>query len=74
MREPLSVEIQGDLIIVTQRGTSFSATYGKAKGEPNILLLAATEGRVAEQEAILQFRADALTAAKRKARELGWIV
>jgi hypothetical protein len=74
MRDPLSIEVRGDLMIVTQPGTSFSATYGKAKDEPNVVLLAATEGRDAEQEALSKFRADAFIAATQKARELGWIV
>ncbi len=64
----------GDLIIVTQSGTTFSATYGKSKDEPNVNLLAATEGRDAERQALNQFRADAFGAATNKARELGWIV
>jgi hypothetical protein len=37
-------EVRGDLIIVTKPGTSFSATYGKSKDEPNVILLASTEG------------------------------
>jgi hypothetical protein len=73
MRDPLSVEVLEELIIVTRAGTSFSATYGRAKGEPNIVLLAATEGCEAEREALSEFRADAFVAATRKARELGWI-
>jgi hypothetical protein len=70
----LRVELRGDLIIVTKPGTSFSATYGKAREEPNLVLLAATEGRDAEREVLSKFRADAFTAATRKARELEWIV
>jgi hypothetical protein len=69
----LKVELRGDLIIVTKPGTSFSATYGKAKDEPNLVLLAATEGRETERNALSAFRADAFAAAIRKARKLGWI-
>jgi hypothetical protein len=50
---------RGDLIIVTKPGTTFSATYGKSKDEPNVILLACTEGREAERQALNQFRADA---------------
>jgi hypothetical protein len=74
MQKLLSVEVRGDLIIVTQAGTTFSATYGKATGEQSIVLLAATEGHEAERPATLQFRAYAYGAALRKARELGWVV
>jgi len=74
MNKLLSVEVRGDLLIVTQSGTSFSATFGRAKGEPNIVLLAATEGADSEREVSLQFRAYAFGVALRKARELGWIV
>jgi hypothetical protein len=48
--------------------------YGKAKDEPNIVLLAVTEGKEAEREGFRNFRANATTAATQKARELGWIV
>ena len=74
MQSDLSVEVRGDLIIVTQPGRTFSATYGKSKDEPNVILLAATEGRDAERQAIQKFKADAFIAATNKARELGWIV
>jgi hypothetical protein len=74
MENGLSVEHRGHLIIVIRPGTEFSATYHKPEGLPNIYLACATIDPYAEPEAIYQFRADALSAATRKARELGWIV
>jgi hypothetical protein len=74
MQSAVAVEVRGDLIIVTKPGTTFSATYGKSKDEPNVILLASTQGRDAERQALNQFRADAFIAATNKARELGWIV
>jgi hypothetical protein len=74
MLEPLSVEVEGDQIIITQPWTSFAAIYGKREGFPGIVLLSETTDPDAEREAILQFRADAFAAATNKARELGWIV
>jgi hypothetical protein len=74
MHNPLSVEVRGELIVVTQPDATFAATYGKAWDEPKKVLLAVTEGHGAEQEAISKFRAEAFEAAFRTARELGWIV
>jgi hypothetical protein len=74
MLEPLSVEVEGDQIIVTQSWTSFTAIYGKRERLPGIVLLAETTDPDAERESVFQFRADAFEAALQKARELGWIV
>jgi hypothetical protein len=74
MSEELSVEYRDGEIVVTQPGTSFSATYGKERDSPSVLLLAATLDQKASREAIFKFRADAFVAAVQKARKLGWIV
>jgi hypothetical protein len=74
MSDPLSVEVREELIVVTRPGTSFSATYGLERDNPNILLLAASADPKAKPGEIYQFRADAFGTALRKARELGWIV
>jgi hypothetical protein len=73
MQNGLSVENRGDLIIVTQPGTEFSATYYKPDDQPDLMLSAATVDPQADRAAIYEFRADAFGAALRKARELGWI-
>jgi hypothetical protein len=52
MRNGLSVENRGDLIIVTQPGTEFSATYMAARGVPGLILLSGTTDPNAEAEAI----------------------
>jgi hypothetical protein len=70
----VSVEHRGDLIIVTQAGTQFTATYHKPPGQPDLMLSVATTDPHADLEEIYQFRADAFAAALLKARELGWIV
>ncbi len=74
MQSGLSVEVRGDLIIVTLPGTAFSATYQRQIGQPSLVLSAATTDPQADRQTIYQFRADAFTAAINKARELGWIV
>jgi hypothetical protein len=74
MSKELSVEVRGELIIVTQSGTSFPATYGLERDNPNILLLAASADPKAKPGEIYQFRADAFGTAMRMARELGRIV
>ena len=74
MEGDLSVEVRGDLIIVTKSGTEFTATYHKPDGRPLLRLLSATDDPKADREAIFVFRGEAFIAAMRKARELGWIV
>jgi hypothetical protein len=71
MQNRLIVEVRGEVIIITKQGTSFSATYGKERGSPNICLLAATIDHNASRKVAYEFRADAFEAALRKARELG---
>jgi len=63
----LNVEVQDDLIIVTQSTTTFHAIYVKPKGEPWIKTAGVPTGTH-------EFRARAWGAANGKARELGWIV
>jgi hypothetical protein len=74
MRASLAEKGADGLIIVTQPGTTFTATFGKDKLEPNLLLLAETMDPKADRDALNQFRDDAFIAAIRKARELGWLV
>ncbi len=73
MEGDLSIEVRGDLIIVTRPGSEFSATYNKPDRDSILRLLAATADPNADREAIFHFRANAFGAAMNKARELGWI-
>ena len=72
----LSVEVQGDDIIVTLPGTSYVVTYYRAAAFPQQLLTKSRSGRKDEGAPMTQaeFHARAWKAANRKARALGWIV
>jgi hypothetical protein len=74
MPEQLTVELKGDQIVVTKRGTRFEATYTKVDGRPDLVLLAESLDPKADREAKFNFRALAFGAAMRKARQLGWVV
>ena len=67
------VVLDGDTIVVTMPGTSYSVTYRKLHDSP---LLVASDMRDDPDSPInkFTFRARAWTAANDKARELGWIV
>ena len=72
----LSVEVQGDDIVVTLPGTSYVVTYYRATAFPQQLLTKSHSGREDQDAPMTQaeFHARAWKAAKAKARELGWIV
>jgi hypothetical protein len=72
----LSVEVQGDDIIVTLPGTSYVVTYYRAAAFPQQLLTKSHSGRKDEGTPMTQaeFHARAWKTANRKARALGWIV
>ena len=67
------VVLDGDTIVVTMPGTSYSVTYSKLHDSP---LLVASDIRDDPDSPISKytFRAQAWIAANDKARELGWIV
>ena len=72
----LSVEVQGDDIVVTLPGTSYVVTYYRAAAFPHQLLTKSHSGRKDENAPMTQaeFHARAWKAAGHKARALGWIV
>jgi len=72
----LSVEVQGDDIVVTLPGTSYVVTYYRAAAFPQQLLTKSHSGRVDQGAPMTQteFHARAWKTANAKARELGWIV
>ena len=72
----LSVEVQGDDIVVTLPGTSYVVTYYRAAAFPHQLLTKSHSGREDEGAPITQaeFHARAWKAAGHKARALGWTV
>ena len=72
----LSVEVQGDDIVVTLPGTSYVVTYYRAAAFPQQLLTKSHSGREDEDAPMTQaeFHARAWKAAIHKARALGWIV
>ena len=72
----LSVEVQGDDIVVTLPGTSYVVTYYRAAAFPQQLLTKSHSGREDEGAPMTQgeFHARAWKAARRRARALGWIV
>ena len=72
----LSVEVQGDDIIVTLPGTSYMVTYYRAVAFPQQLLTKSHSGREDEGALMTQaeFQARAWRVANIKARELGWIL
>jgi hypothetical protein len=62
----LRVEVSGDEIIVTQRGSKFRAVYRKSKDQPQLVVKGTPHGNY-------KFLARAWQVANDKARELGWI-
>ena len=72
----LSVEVQGDDIVVTLPGTSYVVTYYRAAAFPQQLLTKSHSGREDEDAPMTQaeFHARAWKAANHKARALGWIL
>ena len=77
MAADMSVEVQGDDIVVTLPGTSYVVTYYRAAAAfPQQLLTKSHSGREDEGAPMTQteFHARAWKAASHKARALGWIV
>jgi hypothetical protein len=72
----LHVEVRGNDIVVTLRGTSYAATYYRAAAFPQQLLSKSHSGREDQGAPMTQaeFHARAWRAANDKARSLGWIV
>jgi hypothetical protein len=64
----LEVEVDGDLIVVSELSTQFIAIYARPAVMPQLILRKRTEGEDYE------LFARAWQAANDKARELGWIV
>jgi len=71
----LSVQVQGDDIVVTLPGTSYVVTYYRAAAFPQQLLTKSHSAREDQGAPMTQteFHARAWKAANAKARELGWI-
>jgi hypothetical protein len=75
-RQKVTVEVDGDILVVTMPGTGFSITYEKT--EENRLMASSFHGarqRPNETRKVTfpKFLSLAWTAANEKARELGWI-
>ena len=72
----LSVEVQGDDIVVTLPGTSYVVTYYRATAFPQQLLTKSHSGREDQGAPMTQaeFHTRAWKLANDKARKLGWIV
>ena len=76
MAADMSVEVQGDDIVVTLPSTSYVVTYYRAAAFPQQLLTKSHSGREDEGAPMTQveFHARAWKAASHKARALGWIM
>ena len=77
MAADMSVEVQGDDIVVTLPGTSYVVTYYRAAAFPQQLLTKSHSGREDEGAPMTQaeFHARAWIRSQRQgARALGWIV
>ena len=72
----LSIEVQGDDIVVSLPDTSYVVTYYRAAAFPQQLLTKSHSGREDHGAPMTQaeFHARAWKLANYKARELGWIV
>jgi len=72
----LTVEVQGDDIVVTLPGTNYVVTYYRAAAFPQQLLTKSHSGREDKNTPITQaeFHTSAWKAANAKGRKLGWIV
>ena len=66
--QDLHLDVDGDLIVVSQPEMQFVAVYAKPSAMPQLILRKRTEGEDYE------LFARAWQAANDKARELGWIV
>ena len=67
----LHVEVEGDEIMVSRPGTTFSATYGKPSHQPHLLMVRGSAERGASVTSIYEFRSQAFQAAIAKARARG---
>jgi hypothetical protein len=74
MWERLSVEVQGEAIVVSLPGTDFAVTYARRADGAGLALTKSWVEPSTTSPTIAQFRVRALHAALDKARELGWIV
>jgi hypothetical protein len=63
----IHVEVSGDEMIVTQRGSKFRVVYRKSDDQPQLVVKGTPHGNY-------NFLARAWQAANDEARELGWIV
>jgi hypothetical protein len=72
----LSVEVQGDDLVVSLPGTTYVVTYYRATAFPQQLLTKSHSGREDQDAPMTQaeFHTRAWKAANAKARKLGWIV
>jgi hypothetical protein len=74
-RQKVTVEVDGDILVVTMPGTDFSITYEKT--EENRLIASSFHARKRPNEThkvtFPKFLNLAWTAANEKERELGWI-
>jgi hypothetical protein len=71
----LEVQVQGEEIIITLLGTTYSVTYFKRKGSSGLLAKdIANENDPFVPMTVSQFLVKAWKLANDKARELGWIV
>jgi hypothetical protein len=69
----LGIEVQGNSIIVSLRGTDLSVIYDKRPGNLHAVLPRDWLDPKTTPSPVTEFRADAFRAALAKARELGWI-
>jgi hypothetical protein len=73
LRSDISVELEGEQIVVSEPGTVFLIAFAKA---PNQRRLVITRSWLSDftTKPLLEFRARAAQLALNKARSLGWIV
>ncbi|ODS03700.1 hypothetical protein AUC71_08215 [Methyloceanibacter marginalis] len=69
----LSVEVIGQSIVITRPGTDCAVTYEKDAGTPHLIMTRSWLPASVTSPSAAAFRADAVRAARHKARELGWI-
>ena len=65
------VDVEGEEIVVM--GTAFLLAYRKPLDLPHLVVTRSRVAATTTAPAIIAFRAQALEAAKAKARELGWM-
>lgn len=68
------VEVEGDVIVVTQQGTAVRVVYTKPAGEPGLRAKDIVRDPTMTLAQQTDFLANARQLANREARELGWIV